>query len=252
MAVDSFEWDTLDLEPYKLIYISYGSMHIGQKDETDTYQTRPYFLRANGEILSPYLCISIDAYSEPRIHTRNEYTLVQIPSRHISDLRPITEKLVSMLNQKPKNVRIEGVSQPYLLYICNFIKFKHHSDGNGEIELEGNRIADYLGDYATHFYHWMGYSLYLGEYTFPFNLPDWLYKHDCIHHEKLHHLISMNAAFRESMQQGKLMEMVSYKKKDPSLFEKCFININEHKPKGGRKTRKYKKKIRKSYKKKLF
>lgn len=240
------EFDALDLTPYKLIYISYGSMDflkrtVIQKGEiVETFQNRPFILRTlTGESLSPYLCITIDDYPNVQVvHHKDgmEYTFVQIPSRHVLDLRPITEKLVTMLDKKPKKITIDDAQYPYFLYIANFIKFRNHESGhmdasgklmnNGMIELEGNRIADYLGTYVSHFYHWIGYNLYTGEDTFPLNLPDWLYKHECIHEKhQLHRLIYLHPDFKASMQKGTLMETVKAKKKDPLLFQRCFFNI---------------------------
>jgi len=240
---------------------------IQQGTIVETFQNRPYFLRTlAGEILSPYLCITIDDYPDVQVVHHKEgihYTFVQIPSRQVSDLQPITEKLVTMLDKKPKKVMIDDLQTPYLLYIANFIKFKYHSSGNvdasgkrtnGEIELEGNRIADYLGEYASRFYHWMGYHLYTGEDTFPLNLPDWLYKHECIRERhQLHRLVSMHPQFNTAMQQGTLMDMVKSKGKDPLLFQRCFFNIgiagaDQNLFVGGRK-RKTRKRVSKKYRK---
>ena len=270
-ALDPFDWgefDALDWTPYKLIYISYGSMDFLKRNEIqqgkviETFQNRPFFLRNYiGEFFSPYLCITIDDY--PTVHVEHranrdgmKYTFVQIPSRQMSDLQPITEKLVAMLDRKPKEVMIDDTPTPYFLYIANFIKFKVPTAGNmvsgklvtnGEVESEGTRIADYLGDYASHFYHWMGYSLSVGEDLFPLNLPDWLYKHECIHDKhQLHRLVSMNPYYNVHMQQGTLVEAVKAKGKDPALFEYCFLNIgptgdpNLYATRGGRKTKRRK------------
>ena len=188
-ALDDWS-DALDWNSFKLIYISYGSMDFTRREDirkgavVETYQNRPPFFNSIGELVAPYLCISIDDYPDVQVVSRKardgtNYTFVQLPSKQLEDLQPVTEKLVGLLRKKQPLVRIEGVERPYLLYIANFIKFKDPSAGNyvhgkmitnREIEMEGNRIADYLQEYASHFYHWMGYL----------KLPMWLYRPECI------------------------------------------------------------------------
>lgn len=169
------------LSRYKLIYISYGSMDFQNRTSiykgniVQTFQNHPAFLRM--AYYCPYLCISIDDYrkftifdkdhdkdEEPYFEDKLKYTFIQIPSSKVSDIEPITAKLVSMLDEIP-------LPQ---LYICNFIKFMNTTEHAIE-EKEGNMISTYLGKYSPYFYQWLGYSLDGTQYK----LPNWLYKQDC-------------------------------------------------------------------------
>jgi hypothetical protein len=226
----------------------------------ETFQNRPFFLRTDmGVLFSPYLCITIDDYPHVQVtHHKDkdgmDYTFVQLPSNRVSDLQPITEKLVAMLDRKPKMVTLADMPHPYMLYIANFIKFIHPKSGNvdasgkvitnGEIEQEGNRIVDYLGKYAPHFYHWMGYSLHLGTESVEWGFPNWLYRHECIGTTQLHQLVARNPVYRKAMQ-GNLFEVAKSNGKDVALFQDCFLNIgkgdeNGFVPRGGKRKRKSK------------
>lgn len=230
------EWSDLDWDSFKLIYISYGSMDFTRREDirqgaiVETYQNRPPFFNSIGELVAPYLCISIDDYPYAQVVSRQArdgaaYTFVQLPSNRMEDLQPITEKLVTLLRKKhPVQLDME---RPYLLYIANFIKFKDPDTGNRvngtlitnrEIEMEGNRVAEYLQEYASRFYQWMGY---LG-------LPLWLYKPECIP-EPFH------SAVVDSLRANRI----------PATFQSCFLHLgvdsDQHyqvlDQKGGKRTR---------------
>jgi hypothetical protein len=170
---------------YKIIYISYGSMDfqsrakIYQGEIVQTFQNHPAFLRMTSDC--PYLCISIDDYRKFTIFHKNhdeddapyyedklKYTFIQIPSSEVSDIKPITDKLVSMLDEIP-------LPQ---LYICNFIKFMD-TERYARLENEGNNISTYLGKYSPYFYQWLGYSLSYKDTLIQYRLVNWLYKQDC-------------------------------------------------------------------------
>ena len=219
MALET-DWE-LDLSPYRCIYISYGSMdfqnraRIREGEMIKTKQNFPYFIR-DSDLYAPTICISIDDYPTYKIKVKKDYTFVQIPSKNIHDIRPITEKLVSLLDN----------SHFTYLYICNFIKFvEHESTGHRELELEGNNIVHYLGKYVTHFYHWLGYS-YM---DIPFGLSDWIFKHDCIK-THMHIKLQSNRDFIRALSRGRpeLEELLYHMKKTANWIDwSCFINIGK-------------------------
>ena len=243
------EWsDALEWDSFKLIYISYGSMDFTRREDirqgaiVETYQNRPPFFNSIGELVAPYLCISIDDYPSVQVVSRkardgSAYTFVQLPSKRMEDLQPITEKLVTLLRKKHPLVQIGDEERPYLLYIANFIKFKDATArnivqgtmiANHEIETEGNRVAEYLQEYAPHFYQWMGYM----------GFPLWLYKPECIPESIRPMLVPM---LRERFREGL----------PPATLQSCFLHLgfdsDQHYEvlvqKGGKRkrTRKYKK-----------
>jgi hypothetical protein len=118
------------------------------------------------------------------------------------------------------------------LYIFNFIKFLYHVEPkNCKAELEANKIADWLKEYSNHFYHWLGYNLYIDEENdYRFGLEDWVYRDNYIQSKP--HILSLRKDILESMKTNDepsiYLGLISkIKTWDVDKFMDCFINISD-------------------------
>jgi hypothetical protein len=143
---------SLDLTPYKRVYISYGS-----SQREDRYmQDRPDFLLLMG--VFPIVCISIDTdyptYTQKEYEYDNPsemYTLICVPTKSVAETIEITRQLLSKLtlieSLNPKNV-----------FFANFIKYRRPNKID-EDTLEQLKELSRIVPLEYNYYDWCGFLL---------------------------------------------------------------------------------------------
>jgi hypothetical protein len=185
---------SLDLTPYKCVYISYGS----KSYDGSSFQECPEFLKHLNTF--PLICISIDA-EFPSFNTEElemttiwdqvrPYTNVHIPTSSVKETIAITQQLLKQIDQLTINSKH--------VFFVNFIKFRTLNKLEDIILQETEELPLVIPS-KYNYYDWCG-----------FDMPDFIQ----IRNKKLDFLL-------RSIESEKLSEFIIALKDDTELEDFC-------------------------------